>query len=56
MSNEFYSASMNRIEDQWHQLISHEIAGQMFEDEYDLAMCQEHGNPKHSQWIRERTF
>jgi hypothetical protein len=30
---------MNRIEDQWHQLKAHEIAGQMFEDEYDLAMA-----------------
>jgi putative transposase len=34
-----YSASMNRIEDQWHQLKAHEIVGQMFEDEYDLAMA-----------------
>lgn len=34
-----YSASMNRIEDQWHQLKVHEIAGQMFEDEYDLALA-----------------
>lgn len=34
-----YSAEMNRIEDQWHQLKAHEIAGQMFEDEYDLAMA-----------------
>lgn len=33
-----YSADMNRIEDQWHQLKVHEIAGQMFEDEYDLAV------------------
>ena len=33
-----YSAQMNRIEDQWHQLKTHEIAGQMFEDEDDLAM------------------
>lgn len=33
-----YSAEMNRIEDQWHQLKTHEIAGQMFEDEYDLAL------------------
>lgn len=32
-----YSAEMNRIEDQWHQLKAYEIAGQMFEDEYDLA-------------------
>jgi len=28
---------MNRIEDEWHQLKTHEIAGRMFEDEYDLA-------------------
>lgn len=34
-----YSAQMNRIEDQWHQLKAHEIAGQIFEDEYDLAMA-----------------
>jgi hypothetical protein len=34
-----YSAEMNRIEDQWHQLKAHEIAGQMFEDEYDLALA-----------------
>jgi len=34
-----YSAQMNRIEDQWHQLKAYEIAGQMFEDEYDLAMA-----------------
>ena len=30
---------MNRIEDQWHQLKTHEIAGRMFEDEYDLALA-----------------
>ncbi len=34
-----YSAQMNRIEDQWHQLKVHEIVGQMFEDEYDLAIA-----------------
>lgn len=34
-----YSAQMNRIEDQWHQLKAHEIAGQMFQDEYDLALA-----------------
>lgn len=28
---------MNRIEDEWHQLKTHEIVGRMFEDEYDLA-------------------
>ena len=30
-----YSSLMNRIEDEWHQLKTHEIAGRMFEDEYD---------------------
>ena len=34
-----YCSEMNRIEDQWHQLKTHEIAGQMFEDEYDLALA-----------------
>ena len=34
-----YCTEMNRIEDQWHQLKAHEIVGQMFEDEYDLAMA-----------------
>ena len=34
-----YCSEMNRIEDQWHQLLTHEIAGQMFEDEYDLALA-----------------
>jgi putative transposase len=28
---------MNPIETQWHQLKSHEIARQMFDNEYDLA-------------------
>jgi hypothetical protein len=28
---------MNPIETQWHQLKSHEIAGQLFGNEYDLA-------------------
>lgn len=32
-----YCSEMNRIEAEWHQLKSHEIAGRMFEDEYDLA-------------------
>lgn len=34
-----YCSEMNRIEDQWHQLKTHEIAGRMFEDEYDLALA-----------------
>jgi hypothetical protein len=32
-----YCSQMNPIETQWHQLKSHEIAGQMFDNEYDLA-------------------
>lgn len=34
-----YCSEMNRIEEQWHQLKLHEIAGRMFEDEYDLALA-----------------
>ena len=34
-----YCSEMNPIEGQWHQLKAHEIAGQMFEDEYDLAIA-----------------
>lgn len=34
-----YCSQMNRIEEQWHQLKTHEIAGQMFENNYDLAMA-----------------
>jgi len=26
-------SEMNRIEDEWHQLKTHEIAGRMFEDD-----------------------
>jgi hypothetical protein len=44
-----YSAQMNRIEDQWRQLKAHEIAGQMFEDEYDLAMAVIKGMEARSQ-------
>jgi transposase len=34
-----YCSEMNPIEIQWHQLKSHEIAGQIFDNEYDLAMA-----------------
>lgn len=34
-----YCSEMNRIEEQWHQFKIHEIAGRMFEDEYDLALA-----------------
>nr|WP_160111418.1 transposase [Tolypothrix sp. NIES-4075] len=33
-----YCSEMNRIEEEWHQLKTHEIAGQMFDNNYDLAM------------------
>lgn len=32
-----YSSEMNLIETEWHQLKTHELAGRIFEDEYDLA-------------------
>ena len=32
-----YCSEMNPIESEWHQLKTHELAGQMFEDELDLA-------------------
>lgn len=34
-----YCSQMNDIEGQWHQLKIHEIAGRMFDNEYDLAMA-----------------
>jgi transposase len=34
-----YCSDMNVIETEWHQLKSHEIAGQMFDNEYDLALA-----------------
>lgn len=34
-----YCSEMNPIEGQWHQLKAHELVGQMFEDEYDLAIA-----------------
>ncbi len=34
-----YCSETNRIEEQWHQLKTHELAGRMFEDEYDLAIA-----------------
>jgi hypothetical protein len=33
-----YCPELNEIETQWHQLKTHEIAGQIFDNEYDLAM------------------
>ena len=34
-----YCSEMNRIEHQWQQLKFQELGGQMFEDEYDLAIA-----------------
>jgi putative transposase len=34
-----YCSHMNPIEGEWHQLKVHELVGQMFEDEYDLAIA-----------------
>lgn len=34
-----YCSEMNPIETEWHHLKRDEIAGQMFADEYDLAMA-----------------
>lgn len=34
-----YCSEMNLIEGQWHQLKTHELAGRMFEDEYDFAVA-----------------
>lgn len=34
-----YSSQMNLIETEWHQLKTHELAGRIFEDEYDLAVA-----------------
>jgi putative transposase len=33
----FHCSELNPIETQWHQLKSHEICSQMFDNEYDLA-------------------
>lgn len=33
-----YCSDINKIETQWHQLKTHEIRGQIFDNEYDLAM------------------
>jgi len=34
-----HCSELNPIETQWHQLKSHEIAGQLFDNEYDLAIA-----------------
>jgi putative transposase len=36
-----YCSEMNPIEGEWHQLKAHELAGQMFDNAYDLAVAVE---------------
>jgi transposase len=36
-----YCSEMNPIEPEWHQLKTHELAGRMFEDEYDANPCRD---------------
>lgn len=48
---------MNLIEAQWHQLKTHEIAGRIFDNEYDLANAMIEGMENRSQqgeWALER--
>jgi putative transposase len=42
-------SEMNPIEGQWHQLKTHEIAGELFDNEYDLAMAVMTGMENRSQ-------
>jgi transposase len=44
-----YCSQMNLIEPEWHQLKTHELAGRMFEDEYDLASAVMEGIEERSQ-------
>ena len=44
-----YCSEMNPIEPQWRQLKAHENAGQMFDNEYDLAMTVIEGIESRSQ-------
>lgn len=34
-----YCSQMNPIESEWHQLKTHELAGRMFDNEYDLTLA-----------------
>ena len=55
-----YCSEMNLIEGEWHQLKTHEIAGRMFEHEYDLAMAViqgvEHRAEQHQTTIERFKF
>ena len=52
-----YCSEMNLIESEWRQLKAHEIAGKMFEDEYDLSLAVIEGiesRGKHKEYSIER--
>ncbi len=34
-----YCSEMNDVDDEWHQLKTHKIAGEMFDNNYVLAMA-----------------
>ncbi len=42
-------SQMNQIETQWHQLKTHELAGRIFDNEYDLAVAIMQGMENRSQ-------
>lgn len=44
-----YCSELNKIETQWHQLKTHEIRGQIFDNEYDLAMTVVQGMKSRSE-------
>jgi len=44
-----HACEMNEIEGQWHQLKTHEIAGRIFDNEYDLANAMINGMEHRSQ-------
>lgn len=44
-----YCSELNPIEAQWHQLKAHEIAGRMFDNEYDLALAVMEGMESRSE-------
>lgn len=44
-----YCSQMNDIQTEWHQLKTHEIARQMFDNEYDLAIAVIAGMTSRSQ-------
>ena len=50
-----YCSEMNHIESEWHQLKIHELAGQMFEDEYDLALAVIDGVENRAEITRSTT-